>query len=154
MQPAKKTSSQNQLIAILNQSLASALDLKLQTKQAHWNVKGENFIALHELFDKVASAAEEDADMIAERAVQLGGIAQGTTQAIAKQSDLPAYSLTAQNAQQHVTALTQALRSVADQAREAIDASDEQGDKVTADLFTEVARGLDKWRWFVESHRK
>lgn len=157
MQTAKKPAAPGkaqQLIARLNQSLASAIDLKLQAKQAHWNVKGETFIALHELFDTVATEADGYADMLAERAVQLGGVAQGTLQVVARQSSLDAYPLTMQGSQPHVAALTGALRAMADNARQGIDVADEAGDKVTADLFTEVARGLDKLRWFVESSRK
>jgi len=48
--------------ALLNQSLALALDSQLAAKQAHWNVKGPQFIALHELFDKVYGVAAEAAD--------------------------------------------------------------------------------------------
>ncbi len=149
--PAKNPT--HQIIDLLNQSLAATLDLKLRLKQAHWNVKGENFISLHELFDQIAGAAEEYADMIAERILQLGGIANGTIQAIAQTTPLDPYATTIQHSQQHVEALTTSLRTVADGTRNLIDSSDGFGDKVTADLFTEVTRGLDKWRWFVESHK-
>lgn len=154
--PANKKSTHTQaqeLIDLLNQSLADTLDLKLQVKQAHWNVKGENFIALHQLFDDVAGAVEEYADMLAERVLQLGGIAKGTVQAVAENSSLKPYSTEIYKSAQHVTALTSSLRAVADSNRALIDASDALGDKVTADLCTEIARGLDKWRWFVESNQ-
>ena len=80
-------------IDMLNQSLADILDLGLQAKQAHWNVKGPHFMGLHELFDKVAEELEEFTDEIAERAVELGGVALGTVQTVAKTSRLPAYPL-------------------------------------------------------------
>ncbi|MCK4945979.1 MAG: DNA starvation/stationary phase protection protein Dps [Alphaproteobacteria bacterium] len=140
------------VIDLLNQSLAGAIDLKLQAKQAHWNVKGENFIALHELFDTVSAQADGYADMIAERAVQLGGIAQGTVQTIARDTKLAVYPVDMHDSQRHVKALSTAMSTLADFLRSAIDSSDESGDAVTADLLTEATRGLDKLRWFVESH--
>lgn len=140
------------LIALLNNNLAETIDLKLQAKQAHWNLKGENFIALHELFDKVAAEADDYADMLAERIVQLGGIAEGTLQSVANTSKLKAYPKDLQKSSAHVTALGTAIQTVADTARKLIDQSDESGDKVTADLCTEIARGLDKMHWFVVAH--
>jgi starvation-inducible DNA-binding protein len=151
---AQKNEQKNELVAVLNQSLADAIDVRLAAKQAHWNVKGENFIALHELFDKVSTEVDGYVDMLAERAVQLGGLAQGTLQAAAKYSRLPAYPITAQDAEQHVKALGSAIGALADETRRAIETSDTEGDAVTADLFTEIARGLDKLRWFVESHSR
>ena len=84
-------STRRKVVGLLNQNLADVLDLGLQAKQSHWNVKGPQFIALHELFDKLAEELEEFSDDIAERAVALGGVALGTSQAIAKQSRLTAY---------------------------------------------------------------
>src|ERR1700749_162219 len=84
-------STRGAMTQLLNQQLADLLDLGLQTKQAHWNVKGPHFIGLHELFDKVAEELEEFTDSIAERAVQLGGVALGTIQSVSKQSRLASY---------------------------------------------------------------
>src|ERR1700752_1644616 len=76
---------------LLNARLADAIDLQTQTKQAHWNVKGPNFIALHELFDKINEDVENYVDDIAERAVQLGGVAEGTARIVTKRSSLSEY---------------------------------------------------------------
>lgn len=141
-------------VALLNQSLAHAIDLKLQAKQAHWNVKGETFIALHELFDKASAEAEAYVDLIAERVAQLGGQSEGTLQAVAKTSKLPAYPVGARDAAEHVRALGGAVAATAEHMRQAIDTADDQGDAVTADIYTEITRGLDKLRWFIESHRQ
>ncbi|MFT3741298.1 MAG: DNA starvation/stationary phase protection protein Dps [Gammaproteobacteria bacterium] len=145
-------SANPQLVAELNQNLADALDLKLQVKQAHWNIKGTNFIALHKLFDEVAAAVDEYADLLAERVVQLGGIAYGTSQAIHKASRLKAYPLDIQASELHVKQLTESLRLFADNVRGLIDQSGELGDQVTADICTEVSRETDKWRWMVEAN--
>src|SRR6185369_5325045 len=129
------------MIDLLNQELADVLDLGLQAKQAHWNVKGSHFIGLHELFDKVAEEVEGFTDDIAERAVELGGVALGTVQVISKQSKLASYPLDLVSGKEHVTALSAALAKFGASARAAIDAAGKLGDADTADLFTEVSRG-------------
>ena len=141
------------LIDALNKSLATTLDLKLQAKQAHWNVKGPQFIALHQLFDEIATAVEGHVDLLAERIMQLDGIADGTVQAVSSASSLTQYSATATNANEHVIALSTALRTASDQANQLVDQAAEAGDNVTADVCTEVTRDLDKWYWFVAAHQ-
>jgi starvation-inducible DNA-binding protein len=139
-------------IDLLNQHLADVLDLGLQAKQAHWNVKGPHFIALHELFDKVAEELEEFTDDIAERAVELGGIAQGTVQVVCKNSRLTVYPVSLTSGKAHVGALSDALAKFGASARAAIDTAAGFGDADTADLFTSVSRGVDKLLWMVEAH--
>ena len=142
----------NSLTDILNQLLANAIDVKLSAKQAHWNVRGENFLSLHELFDKVSGEVESYVDMLAERAVQLGGSAQGTLQTVAGQSNLPAYPVDIHEGQEHLKALSGSLSVLADAHRQAINTATDASDMVTADLLTEITRGLDKLNWFVRSH--
>jgi starvation-inducible DNA-binding protein len=139
-------------IALLNARLADAIDLQTQTKQAHWNVKGPNFIALHELFDKINEDVEDYVDDIAERAVQLGGVAEGTARMAVKRSTLSEYPANAADGYSHVEALSSVLAAFGKSVRKAIDEANEFGDLDTADLFTEVSRGIDKWLWFVEAH--
>jgi len=141
-------------ITLLNQQLADALDLHLQAKQAHWNVRGPNFIALHELFDEVEEELEEYADDIAERAVVLGGTAFGTVRTTATRSRLPEYPLHISSGTDHVAALSAALATFGKSTRAAIDAAAELGDADTADLFTGVSRGIDKLLWKVEAHNQ
>jgi starvation-inducible DNA-binding protein len=140
------------IVALINQNLANTLDLKLQAKQAHWNVKGSSFIALHELFDKIATIADESADMLAERATALAGTADGTIQVLSKRSRLPPYPLNISKGREHVAALATALAAVGKNARAAIDEAGRIGDQDTADLFTEISRDLDKQLWFIEAH--
>ena len=137
---------------LLNARLSDLVDLKSQVKQAHWNVKGPNFIGLHELFDQIASAVDEYVDEVAERVVQLGGVALGTTRVAAAKSTLPEYPLKISGGGDHVEALSSALAHEAKLVRTGIDAAAGQGDADTADLLTGVSRGLDKWLWFVEAH--
>jgi starvation-inducible DNA-binding protein len=142
----------NKAVELLNARLADCIDLQSQTKQAHWNVKGPNFIALHELFDKINEDVEDYVDDIAERAVQLGGVAAGTARMVAKRSSLAEYPASAVDGRGHVEALSSALAAFGKTARKAIDEADELGDVDTSDLFTGVSRGIDKWLWFVEAH--
>ena len=139
-------------IELLNARLADCTDLQTQTKQAHWNVKGPSFIALHELFDKVYEDVADYVDTIAERAVQLGGVAEGTARMVAKRSSLSEYPANTVDGRGHVEALSSALAAFGKAARKAITEANDLGDLDTADLFTEVSRGIDKWLWFVEAH--
>ncbi len=141
-----------ELNSLMNQRLADAVDLQMQMKQAHWNVKGPHFIGLHELFDKVNEAVASYVDLIAERVVQLGGIAEGTVRAAAQRSRLAEYPLDIADGAAHVEAVARALSTFGREARNTIDLADELEDADTADLFTEVSRGIDKWLWFVEAH--
>ena len=140
------------VVELLNARLAECIDLQTQTKQAHWNVKGPNFIALHELFDQINEAVEDYVDDIAERAVQLGGIAEGTARMVARRSSLAEYPAKAVDGRSHVEALSSALAAFGAAARKGIDQANELGDLDSADLFTEISRGIDKWLWFVEAH--
>lgn len=141
-----------QVIAILNQRLADAIDLKTQAKQAHWNVKGPHFFQLHELFDSIATHADEAADLLAERATALGGAANGTARQLAAASSLREYDIAAVTGPEHVRALADRLASLAAALRAAIDETDGLGDKSTADVFTEISRQADKDLWFLEAH--
>lgn len=147
-----KKGTREKVIAILNQRLADASDLKSQAKQAHWNVKGMNFIALHELFDQVATEMDPYVDDIAERITTLGGTALGTVRVAAQNSSLSEYPLEISDGAAHVDALSNALADFGKKVRADIDTTDELGDKDTADLFTGISRGIDKLLWFVEAH--
>jgi starvation-inducible DNA-binding protein len=142
------------VIELLNARLADAIDLQSQTKQAHWNVKGPNFIALHELFDKINENVEDYVDDIAERAVQLGGVAEGTARMAAKRSLLSEYPANAVDGRSHVEALSTVLAAFGKTVRKAISEASDLNDLDTADLFTEISRGVDKWLWFVEAHQQ
>jgi len=141
-------------IGLLNQRLADCLDLQAQSKQAHWNVKGPSFIALHKLFDEVNAAAAEYADLVAERVVQLGGVAEGTVGVVTERSTLVDYPLGLTTGAEHVAALSDALAGFGRTVRVGIEEMNELEDADSADILTEISRGVDKWLWFVESHQQ
>ena len=145
-------SRRTELNALMNQRLADAVDLQMQMKQAHWNVKGPSFIALHELFDKVSEVVEDYVDTIAERIVQLGGIAEGTVRVSAGRTRLEEYPLAMAEGTAHVEAVAKALSTFGREVRGTIEQAGELEDADTADIFTEISRGIDKWLWFVEAH--
>ena len=146
------TTAREKLIAVLNQQLADVFDLYSQTKQAHWNVRGLHFYALHELFDRLAGELLTFVDDIAERVTALGGLALGTVGLAAKATRLPEGALDVTDEMQVLNDLADRFGAVANATREAIGLAEAEGDAATADLLTEVARGLDKSLWFLEAH--
>ena len=146
------TEVRQKVIGLLNERLADAVDLMTQVKQAHWNVKGLQFQALHALFDDIHADVDGYVDMIAERAVALGGEAKGSARHAAGGSTLAAYPEGLVQGRDHCDALSTALATFGKNVRAAIRTSDEWGDADTADLFTEISRGVDKRLWMVEAH--
>jgi len=134
--------------------LAESIDLQTQCKQAHWNVKGPAFIGLHKLFDDINEDVEQYVDQIAERIVQLGGIAEGTVGAVEGRSTLPDYPLALSTGAEHVAALSDVLAAFGRTARIGIEEMNELEDAGSADLLTGISRGIDKWLWFVEAHQQ
>ncbi len=145
-------SIRKQMVNLLNQQLADTADLFSQVKQAHWNVKGAQFIALHKLFDDLAGDLTGTTDDLAERAVQLGGNALGTVRMAAGATRLAEFPADAVGSLAAVTLLADRYAALAASTRAALDAADSAGDADTADLFTEVSRMLDKALWFLEAH--
>ncbi|MFK8183658.1 MAG: DNA starvation/stationary phase protection protein Dps [Phormidesmis sp.] len=140
------------VVEMLNTTLAATTDLRTQTKQAHWNVKGKDFYQLHLLFDEMAGELEEFADMVAERVTALGGTAMGTVRMAASASILAEYDLDAVGGMEHVAALADRYATYAKHLRESIDKADDLGDQDTNDLYVEVSRTIDKRLWFLEAH--
>ncbi len=137
---------------VLQARLADGIDLGLVTKQAHWNLKGPQFIGIHLMLDKFRAEQDEWVDMMAERITQLGGTARGTTQEVTKGTSLKPYPTDIYAIADHLKALIERYAACANAVRQNIDDTDEAGDADTADILTEVSRGLDKQLWFLEAH--
>jgi starvation-inducible DNA-binding protein len=144
--------TRNSVIALMQPRLAEAIDLATQAKQAHWNVKGPNFIALYDLFDRVAREAGGYGDLIAERIAALGGAAEGTARIVSERSTLPRYPLNITKGSAHVEALSNTLVAFCASVRAAIDVSVKIGDLGTADIFVEISRSADRYLWLVQAH--
>ena len=147
-----KSNTKTAMIALCNARLADAIDLSLAIKQAHWNLKGPTFIAVHELLDMLRGHLDDNADTVAERVAQLDGVALGTVQTVEGASTLPAYPTDIHKVSDHVGALVERFANIAKSVREAIDTADDAGDAGTADIFTSFSRDLDKDLWFLKSH--
>ncbi len=144
--------NRGEIVNLLNARLSDALDLYVQSKLAHWNVRGPTFIALHELFDKAAAQADEYADTLAERAAQLGGVATSTTQQIATASTLKAYNTKASKPDDVTKIIAGAWAQFANTIRADIKTAEDKKDAVTADILTGIAGEADKMLWFIEAH--
>lgn len=147
-----KSNSKSAVIDILNARLADAIDLALITKQAHWNLKGSNFIGVHLMLDPMRAAIDEHADTIAERVAQLDGVALGTSQIVAGTTKLSPYPTDIRKTGDHLAALADRYAALANQVRQDIDATEEAGDADAADILTDFSRELDKDLWFIKSH--
>lgn len=144
--------NRHDLVVILNISLASTADLYLQLKQAHWNIKGPQFIALHKLLDDIAEEVEGQVDIIAERITSLGGTALGTSQAIVEYSQLRLYPTNIFAEKDHLEHLTHNMAILGEQSRKNIHVSEDYKDMVTSDMYIALTGLLDKNLWFLEAH--
>ena len=144
--------ARTRVVKLLNERLADAIDLGTQVKHAHWNVKGPNFIALHELFDRIAASTGEEIDSIAERATALGGTAAGTLAAVARATSLKPYPANLTEGPAHVQALAEVVAAFGTRVRAAIETAEKLGDRDTSDLFTGMSREVDKNLWLLEAH--
>jgi starvation-inducible DNA-binding protein len=147
-----KGKTRHAMVDLLNQQLVDSVDLYSQVKQAHWNVKGPHFIALHELFDKLAEDIEGPIDDLAERVTALGGVARGSARLAARESRLTELPLETSAGLELVAALADRYATLAASTRAAIDTAGGAGDADTSDLFTGISHGLDKALWFLEAH--
>ena len=147
-----QSNSKSTIIELLNARLADSIDLALLTKQAHWNLKGLQFIGVHEMLDLFRTAIDTHTDIIAERVAQLDGVALGTSQIVAGATTLPPYPTEIRKVPDHLAALTERYAKLANQVREDIDTVDEAGDPTSADILTAFSRELDKDLWFLKSH--
>lgn len=143
-----------QMIELLNQQLADLFDLYSQTKYAHWNVRGANFIGLHKLFDELAEKLEDAVDEAAERATALGGIARGTARLAVKQSRLEEFPREVFLCESVVEALVSRYGALSQSTRASIKEADDCDDYGTTDLLTVQSRLLDESIYFLESHLK
>lgn len=147
-----KSNAKKVSLDVLQARLADGIDLALDIKQAHWNLKGPQFIGIHEMLDGFREALDDYNDKVAERITQLGGTARGTVQAVGKETQLSPYPLDTYAIADHLAALIDRYAVYANAVRKNIDDTDDAGDQGTADLFTEVSRGVDKQLWFLEAH--
>ncbi|MGH2384635.1 MAG: DNA starvation/stationary phase protection protein Dps [Candidatus Limnocylindria bacterium] len=138
------------LVADLNRDLAGLLDLAAGYKQAHWNVIGPSFAALHALFDSLAAETAHHADLVADRALALGGMAEGTLQLATERSVLPLFPAHARGERIVLEALEGRAARMADELRAA--AAGSADDLATQDVHLEILRAIEMQRWMLRAH--
>jgi starvation-inducible DNA-binding protein len=148
--PNLDAARQSHLVVELNRNLAGLTDLAAAYKQAHWNVIGIDFAQLHELFDQFAAQTREYMDLIAERAVTIGGAARGTIQAAVEGSVLPPFPVEDRDELRLLTELVSRVVALTAELRQAMDASADEA--ATQDVYVEVVRGIEKQRWMLQAH--
>lgn len=139
-------------VEALNHLLVEVQDVALCARHAHWNARGPTFIAVHELFERVAQTLQKQADRLAERIGALGGEAQGTVQAIAAHTSLKPYPVRVADGQDHLEAIAMRLGLLSAEARLLIHQCNGLGDPVTVDVLTSANADIDHTLWLVESH--
>lgn len=144
----------SEMVSLLNARLSEAIDLALATKQAHWNLKGLQFIGIHQMLDGFRGQLDKHVDTVAERVAQLGGAALGTVQAVAAATPLTPYPTDISKVKDHLLQLSERYAAAAKSVRASIDAADEAGDADCADILTAYSRMLDKALWFLEAHHE
>ena len=139
------------LVIGLNQQLASLTDLAMAYKHAHWNVVGIDSALLHVLFDQFADQTRDYVDLIAERAVTIGGVARGTIQAAVEYSALLPFPIEERDEVRLLEELVGRTDTLTADLRGAMEES--AADAATQDVYIEVVRGIEKQRWMLQSHR-
>jgi starvation-inducible DNA-binding protein len=125
--------------------------LVVNGKQAHWHVRGSNFIGVHELLDVIVTHAQDWADLAAERIVALGLPVDSRLSSVAakaKATDVPAGFAPSDVI---IRAVIADIDAVLVDLQTAIDGLDET-DLSSQDVAIEIKRGLDKDRWFLFAH--
>lgn len=145
--PAKQ---KKDTVKILNHLLAEFLDLALITKQAHWNLRGPAFIAVHEMLDPFNDKLLDYADTIAERIVQLGAVPYGTAQMIVHGSELAEYPTNIVTIEDHLEEVHDRYAIVANTVRKIVE--EQLADQGTLNFLTDASNDLDKYLWFIEAH--
>jgi starvation-inducible DNA-binding protein len=144
--------TRQEMVLTLNQQLADTFDMLSLVKQAHWNIKGPNFIALHKLLDEIADGLMEYVDMLAERVTALGGLAMGTVRMSAQATRLQPYPPELVEDMATLAFLADQMAQLANSTRAAAESAETLNDMSTNDLFIEISRDLDKWLWFLDAH--
>lgn len=125
--------------------------LAVDGKQAHWHVRGPNFQAVHELLDVVVDHAREFTDDAAERVVALGLPIDARIQTVGTKTETPGMTAGFQRTENAIAEVIATIDSVLATLRTAVTEL-ESLDPVSQDIAIEIARELEKDRWFLFAH--
>lgn len=125
--------------------------LVVNGKQAHWHVRGANFIGVHELLDTIVDHAQEWADLAAERIVALGLPVDARLGTVAAKTTTPELTAGFRPSNQTIAEVIAQIDAALAAVNTAVKELDEL-DQTSQDVAIEIARGLDKDRWFLFAH--
>jgi starvation-inducible DNA-binding protein len=147
-----ETEEAERLAKILQERLASLVDLSLILKHVHWNVVGPGFMAVHEMMDEQTTQTRDMIDSVAERITTLGAVAAGlATQVVEMRSTETDYALGRAPVIAHLGALDKVYEQVGAAHRQAIDDIGDS-DLVSQDLLVSQTAMIELNHWFVRAH--
>jgi starvation-inducible DNA-binding protein len=149
--PGLSDADAGKIIDLLQDRLHALNDLALTLKHIHWNVVGQNFIAVHTMLDPQVDAVRLMVDDVAERIATLGGSPNGTPGVLVKERGWDDYDIGRADAIAHLGALDLVYGGVIAAHRNAIDATEDL-DLVTQDMLIEQAGQLEQYQRFVRAH--
>lgn len=144
--------TRSEVTGMLSRLLVETLDVALCARHAHWNVRGPDFLLLHDLMDHIGTELDDQADRLAKRIRALGGTVRGTAHTIATESSFKPYPVEVAEGQDHLEALALRLGLLSAEARLSIYECSGGLDPVTADVLVRVNSAIDDVLWSVESH--
>lgn len=146
------TQDAERVTRILQDRLATLIDLSLTLKHVHWNVVGMGFIAVHEMVDGHVDQVRDMVDAMAERIATLGGIPAGLAEQVVEMRDADnAYALGRAEVMAHLGALDKLFEKVTTGHRKSI-AEVADLDPVSEDLLVGQAGLLEMAHWFIRAH--
>ncbi len=143
--------ARDQVVNSMHSVLATLIDMALQAKQAHWNIRGPRFKSLHEHLDEIIDELRPASDEVAERIVTLGVPADGTLPALTKGTALATIHTGFLNDQQVAEGIAERLSQTIGCIRKSIGTVGEV-DPVSEDLLIGIVAGLEKQLWMVQSN--
>ncbi len=145
--------SRSESCRLLNAVLADTTILYALYKKHHWLVAGPTFYQLHLLFDKHADEQLELIDLLAERVQTLGGIAVSDPRHVAEITNIGRPPDGAEEVPAMISRLLDAHETIIAEVREAIDATEKNGDWGSNDLLmSDVLRRNELQVWFTAEH--
>jgi len=148
--------SQENLQAVaaeLSKLLADEFVLYTKTRNAHWNVEGDDFHSMHIFFEQQYEALDETMDSVAERIRQLGHFAPATLKSFLSLTHLTEKSGEKNDSQGFIKELLIDHENIVIYCRENINRfANEYGDLGTSDFITGLMEEHEKMAWMLRAH--
>jgi starvation-inducible DNA-binding protein len=136
----------------LQAELTELIDLPLKAKQAHWNVVGPNFRAVHLQLDEIVNDLRIWSDTVAERLSTIGVYPDGRTETIARNSSLREMPLGEMKDAATVQIFADYMREFAAKSRDR--AGHVAGDPVSQNILQDITAGAEQHQWMLRAQSK